>query len=373
MAPHTNGMLGLAHFGFGLKNYGQHILHTLRKAGYTSILTGFQHIDGHSEPGKPHGSRFGYDTILPGGIEQADERAAAFLESQPQQPFFLDVGFLETHRVFPEPGPEENPNWLRPPGPLPDTAATRQDMAGFVCSAKILDEKMGHVLRALDRTGLAENTLVICTTDHGLAFPAMKCNLTDHGTGVMLIMRGPSGFTGGKVIDALVSQIDLFPTLCDLLKIERPGWLQGNSLIPLVRGIAVEVNKEVFSEVTFHVAYDPQRAVRSNRWKYIRRFDGRSSPVMPNCDDSLSKLLWMDHGWRSKPVDEEQLYDLMFDPNEAHNLAGEPQYAEIKQMMRARLEKWMAETNDPLLRGPLEWSEGFAHLEPDQTSPSERR
>jgi N-sulfoglucosamine sulfohydrolase len=369
-APHSNGMFGLAHFGFRLNDYEQHILHTLQTAGYTSILAGIQHIDGHPEPGKPRGHRIGFDTILEGGKDGVEQRAADFLASKPQQPFFLDVGFEETHRVFPEPGPEENPSYQRPPAPLPDSPETRRDMAGFVRVAKILDQKMGQVLDALEANGLAENTLVICTTDHGLAFPAMKCNLTDHGTGVMLMMRGPGGFTGGKVVDALVSHVDLFPTLCDLLKINRPSWLQGVSLLPLVRG-GEEVREAVFSEVTFHVSYDPQRSARTQRWKYIRRFDGRSRPVLPNCDDSLSKSLWMEHDWRERTLDEEQLYDLMFDPNEANNLAYDPTYAEILEGMQSRLEAWMAETNDPLLQGPIEWPGGITGLDPDKTSPQE--
>ena len=73
---------------------------------------------------------------------------------------------------------------------------------------------IGLVLEALERNGLAENTLIICTTDHGIAFPGMKCHLTDRGIGVLLILRGPQIPTG-KVCDALVSQIDIFPTLCE--------------------------------------------------------------------------------------------------------------------------------------------------------------
>ena len=69
--------------------------------------------------------------------------------------------------------------------------------------------------------GLVETTLIICTTDHGLAFPGAKATLYDRGTGVMLIMRGP-GFTGGKVVDALVSHLDVYPTVCELAGIEPP-------------------------------------------------------------------------------------------------------------------------------------------------------
>src|SRR5207247_1678035 len=100
----------------------------------------------------------------------------------------------------------------------------------------------------------------------------MKCHLTDRGIGVMLILRGPGVFSGGKVCDAMVSQIDLFPTLCDLLEIEKPAWLQGRSLLPLLHGEAEEVNDEIFAEVTYHAAYEPQRCVRTRRWKYIRRY-----------------------------------------------------------------------------------------------------
>ncbi len=366
MMPHNNGMLGLAHFGFALNDYSQHILHTLRKAGYYSALSGTQHID------KQKGTRIGYDAILTAdGSAPAEEEAARFLREDPPQPFFLAVGFSETHRVFPEPASDVNPNYVRPPAPIPDTPETRRDMAGFITSARTLDEKMGRVLAALDETGLAENTLVVCTTDHGLAFPAMKSNLTDHGAGVMLIMRGPGGFEGGRVMDALVSQIDLFPTLCEVAGVEKPDWLQGQSILPLVRGEVDAVRQAVYSEVNFHVSYEPQRSIRTQRWKYIRRFDPRPHPVLPNCDDSPTKSLWLNSGWREHGQAEEYLFDVIFDPNESNNLAYDPAYAGIKAEMVERLQAWMAQTNDPLLAGPLGWPEGFPQVAPDKTSPSE--
>ncbi len=379
MAPHSNGMLGLAHFGFELNDYRQHIIHTLRAAGYYSALAGMQHIDSWKKSGAPPGSRIGYDVILTAedmrqgkGYSTVEQRAIEFLRNHPPQPFFLSVGFEETHREFPEPAPDIQPGYLRPPAPLPDTPETRRDMAGFITSARSLDHKMGQVLAALDETGLAANTLVICTTDHGIAFPSMKCNLTDHGIGVMLILRGPGGFTGGKVSDALVSHIDLFPTICELVGIEKPAWLQGRSLLPLVRGEAEEIHEAIFSEVTFHAAYEPMRAVRTRRWKYIRRFEDRPGPVLPNTDDSPSKTLWMTHGWRSRPPAMEQLYDLIFDPNEAHNLADDPAYAPIRLEMEERLHAWMTATNDPLLHGPISWPEGFTRVPADRISPTEQ-
>src|SRR6516225_530446 len=144
-------------------------------------------------------------------------KAVEFLNSRPNKPFFMDVGFFETHREYPEPTPEDDPRFAQPPQPIPDTPQTRKDIAAFRASARNLDKAVGDILQALDRNGLAENTLVISTTDHGLAFPLMKCNLTDFGFGVSLIMRGPGVFRGGKVCDAMVSHVDIYPTITDLL------------------------------------------------------------------------------------------------------------------------------------------------------------
>jgi len=367
MWPHNNGMNGLAHRGWPLYDYHQHIVHTLRKAGYRSTLCGVQHVAkdptiiGYDEVLKLEGHRA--EGVAPGAVD--------FLRNAPQRPFFLSVGFGETHRVFREPGPDEDPRWCRPPDPIPDTPETRRDMAAFKASARALDTGMGAVFDALDETGLAENTLVICTTDHGLAFPYMKCNLTDHGLGVMLILRGPGGFEGGRVCDALVTHVDIFPTICELLEIEPPAWLQGKSLMPLIRGEAEEIHAEIYAEVTYHAAYEPMRAVRTRRWKYIRRFDGRTTPVLPNCDDSLSKDVWREHGWRDRPVAEEQLYDLVFDPHEACNLAADPARADVLDDMRGRLDRWMKDTDDPLLKGPVPAPPGARVNDPDGLSPRE--
>jgi arylsulfatase A-like enzyme len=244
-------------------------------------------------------------------------------------------------------------------------------MAAFKASARILDAGIGAALEALDTNGLAENTLVICTTDHGIAFPAMKCNLTDHGIGVMLIMRGPGGFEGGQVCEAMVSHVDIFPTICNLLEVEPPPWLHGKSMLPLIRGEAEQIHDAIFSEVTFHAAYEPKRAVRTLRYKYIRRFDERSTPVLPNCDDSLSKDVWLGQGWRDRPPAAEQLYDLVFDPNETNNLVDDPSMAETLTEMREHLERWMQDTDDPLLRGRVPAPVGSRVNDPDGLSPRE--
>ena len=243
-------------------------------------------------------------------------------------------------------------------------------MSNFKASAWELDQGMGKVFKALDDSGLTDNTLVICTTDHGIAFPRMKSNLTDHGIGVMLILRGPGGFANGQVCDALVSHIDIYPTICDLLGIEPPPWLQGTSLLPLVRGEQEQVHDTIFAEVTYHAAYEPTRAVRTQRWKYIRRFDHHLGPVLPNCDDSLSKNVLLANGWKERPRPLEQLYDLIFDPTESCNIANDLSMAPVLEEMRIRLDDWMYSTHDPLLLGPVPAPPGSELNDPDQFSPN---
>jgi len=364
-SPHNSGMLGLAHRGFALRDVRQHLAHTLRSAGYTTALSGVQHLARDARA-------LGYDRVLTtGGDEAAVSQAVEYLRRPPSVPFFLDCGFFATHREFPEPSVEDDPRYVRPPSPLPDTEATRRDFAAFRTSARRLDSYMGAVLDALRTHGWEEKTLVLCTTDHGLAFPRMKCHLTDEGIGVFLILRGPGGFWGGKVSDALVSHLDVFPTVCEVAGIEPPSWLQGTSLGPLVRGEVEEVREQITAEVTYHAAYEPQRAVRTKRWKYIRRYTAFDTPHLPNCDDSPSKDFWLAHGWRERPIEAEQLYDLVFDPNECENLIGVERYASVAAEMRRRLDEWMRETEDPLLRGDVPAPSGASVNDPRGLSPRE--
>ncbi len=370
--PHSNGMLGLVNRGFSMtpEGYQHHIVRTLRQeAGYYSALIGLQHI-----ARDPH--TIGYDyvesPIQPGNrVAAVAPRAVRFLQSRPQQPFWLTVGFFETHRPYHLAAPEDLKQYIQPPQPVPDVSASRGDMADFHESVKTLDWGVGEVLGALEAAGLAENTLVISTTDHGIAWPTMKCNLYDGGMGVHLIMRGPGGFKGGKLCDAMISHLDLYPTLCELLAIEAPAWLQGRSFLPVLRGETHEINEAVFSEVNYHASYEPMRAVRTKRWKYIRRYDGRTHPVLPNCDDGPTKKYWVDNGWASQTIWSEALYDLLFDPNERHNLATVPDHAATLDAMKKRLDTWMRATNDPLLRGAVPAPPGARLNDPNEISPSD--
>lgn len=343
-------MLGLAHRGWFLNNYGQHIIHALHRAGYTSALAGVQHIVNpktHMEPWKV----IGYHRHLEGEEYKA---AISFLKSPPPKPFFLSVGFTETHREFPSiTDTADDPCHCLPPAPLPDTLETREDMARFKACARVLDRKIGEVLNVLEMNGLAERTLVICTTDHGIAFPRMKCNLQDSGLEAMLIMRGPGGFTGGAAIDGMTTHLDIFPTICQLLGSSPPPWLRGKSLLPMVRGEVDEIHNELFFETNYHAAYEPMRAVRTRRMKYIRRYDLEDTPILSNCDDGASKSVWLDHDWQDRPLPVESLFDLVFDPHENNNLVENSTTQTILREMRNRLNRWMSETKDPLLKGTI--------------------
>jgi arylsulfatase A-like enzyme len=201
---------------------------------------------------------------------------------------------------------------------------------------------------------------VFFTTDHGIAFPKMKCHLYDTGMGVSLIVKRPGNPTAGTAVDALVSHVDLYPTLCEAAGVAKPDWLEGVSLMPLLDGTAQKVRDEVFSEVTYHAAYEPMRCIRTERYKYIRYYDDEMDLVVkPNIDDGYSKQFLMRHGLVDAEHDpREMLFDLYFDPGERENLAGNPKYAQIRAELSGRLAQWMKETSDPLLAGYVPKPEG---------------
>jgi arylsulfatase A-like enzyme len=334
--------------------------------GYHSVLIGEQHVS--KDP-----RVIGFDRIVDVDSNHTSSvapAANAVLGELPE-PFFLSVGFFETHRDFQAPTSVRDSLYSMPPPNLPDTRATREDMAAFKASARSLDQGVGSVMNELYRLGLADRTLIICTTDHGLAVPRAKATLFDRGTGVMLLMRGPGGFTGGKVVDSMVSHLDVYPTLCEIAGAEVPPWVQGTSLLPLVSGEVEAVRDEVFTEMTFHAAYEPMRAIRTDRWKYIRRFHDYVHPVLANCDDSATKDLMVETGWGQHLVPEEQLYDLIHDPNEHRDLSWDPRHKGTLSALRGRVEAWMEATDDPLRLGPIEPPPGAVVNAQTAISPAE--
>ena len=362
-SAHGTGMVGLCHRGNSLNFPERHLANFLKEQGFLTHKSGISHVGG---PDEAHGY------LETAQVDHQDgnlvvEDAVAFLKRQDgSRPFFLDAGFFETHRTLtgehgfnqpfnsPKDG-EGNPEYEPVPAILPDTPETRRDWLDFRHSVERLDSFYGRILEALDASGLGEDTLVLATTDHGIAFPRYKCSLTHRGSGVLLILRLPGGRGRGKVFDALVSHLDVYPTLCDLLKADPPAWLEGHSLLPLIDGKTDHAREDLFTEVTFHGAFEPKRGVRTKRWNYIRNYATPHNTILPNCDNGLSKQVLLDNGWADHPVESEELYDLLFDPMECRNLVSPAERGmrsdevEALRDLRARLDTWMQETRDPLL------------------------
>ena len=356
--PHSCGMLGLAHRGFRLNDYSHHLVHTLKKAGYTTALSGFQHV-GRAPAADP--SEIGYDEIFDTAKNQqaTTDAAIEFLNRSHDKPFFLDVGYTVTHRSFPEPEPEDDPRYCIPPAPLPDTPETRYDTAAYKTCVRILDTEVGRVLNAIDRAGLADNTIVISTTDHGIAFPMMKCNLTDHGIGVMLNHARTGFFRRQKSIDGMVSQIDLFPTLCDVIGIDHPHWLQGKSILPLVREETDEIHDEIFGRNQLSQLLRPTTRHSHKKMEIhpplvshiaSRRHQLRRQPqqiLLPRPGLAARKTNLLNNSTTSSLT-----------PHETNNLASDPKYQDAIDDLRHRLQTWMETTDDPLLAGSVPAPEG---------------
>ena len=207
---------------------------------------------------------------------------------------------------------------------------------------------MTRVLDVLQDTGLAEDTVILFTTDHGPAFPNYKCTLLDGGIGVTLMLSVPGMARRGQVTDCLTSHLDVFPTVCDLLGVEKPAWLQGVSLLPVLAQDQ-PVRERVFAEVTYHAAYEPLRCVRTARYKLIRRYDTHNRVVPANIDASPSKQAMVAAGLLEAVRPREELYDLLLDPGEHENRVNDPALRDVYAALSAALTDWMRDTDDPLL------------------------
>ena len=353
-------------------DFSHHLVPFLKKKGYQCALSGVHHISRDLK------EKIGYDRVLDlnarGTLpEDADEgvtadlsieeAAARFFNEDHDKPFFCSVGFGAPHRYGPDrrlfnknaiykaPDSEES-KYARPFPIYPDNPISRSETANFQAGTKIMDDLFGYVLDALERSGHKDDTLVIMTTDHGAGLANMKCTLTEWGIGVFLMMRGP-GIPEGEVLDGMVSHVDIFPTLAEYLGTEKPDWLQGNSMVPMLKGEKEEINDYIFSEQGYHGCPRPLRAIRNQRYKLIRCYktdvkeDHYSSDAGPIFDYLIEQ------GLDKRPVPEFALYDLIFDPMERCNQADNPDYKEVFEDLKKRLDDFMKETNDPLVIGEL--------------------
>ena len=216
------------------------------------------------------------------------------------------------------------------------------------------------IVDALKRNNLYENSIIIFTTDHGLAVPVNKCNLADTGIGVSLIMKVPEAASNGKIVDSLVSQIDVFPTLCELLNLDKPEYLEGKSFAEAFADNKAVLDEYIFAEVNFHTSYEPIRCVRTKRYKYIKYYDETWNKVnLSNMDESVPKDFLMENGLKEKIKYKEGLFDLYYDPTERNNLADDSKYKEVLEKLRKVLHEKQVKTDDPILKGALEIKKGY--------------
>ncbi len=356
LMPHRHGLIGLAHRGFRLREDVALLPKLLSQAGYSTHLFGLQH-----ETQRDKVRNLGYQNVhRPDTLSclKVTPLLLDFLSSEPSQPFFASVGFFEAHRPFPK--LTQATLKVKVPPFLPDEPEVNHDIAELNESVRRVDESVGQIVSALKKHKLWDNTLLIFTTDHGIAFPGAKATLFDPGIEVALLMHGPDEFNGGKVIEGMVSNADLMPTLCEIVGIEPPENIDGKSLLPLVQGKVNKLHEQIFVELTYHAAYDPMRGIRTERFKYIRSFAERPFWLPPNVDEGLTK------DWYRKnrpevfktPRPKEMLFDLQTDPMERRNLADDPQYAAVLDEMRQKLEQWIKETDDPIRLGHVRPPEG---------------
>lgn len=271
------------------------------------------------------------------------------------QLFFCQYQFYETHRSFHvcKEHPVDRDAVVVPPD-TPDLPAARDEWAQYLESVNILDQKVGQLLEKLEQDGLDKSTIIVFCGDNGPYLHRGKRWLYDFGTAMPLIVRSPTHFKQGTVVEELVSALDFAPTFIDLAGGNVPAHLQGR--------IFFGPDKQPEPEYIFATRdrcdrdVDRIRCVRSQRYKYIRNFN----PEMPYDQSGFNNVqvvklmrelyeenkLTPAHTAYFKPKPKEELYDIKNDPWELNNLASSPKHKHLLDTMRAELDKWIVETDD---------------------------
>ncbi len=360
--PHQNGLMGLAHIGWEF-HYGQKTMPMyMRETGYETHLFGTQHE--HADPATlgyeylHSPQRSGAATVATDLIGFLHEYAA----TPGDRPLHISCGFGEPHRPYHRNGyQEDDPATLQIQPWLPDRPGIREDTAGLNGLIWVVDEWVGKIRQALTETGIEDNTLFIFTTDHGTSMPRAKGTCYDPGTKTALIMHQPGRVEGGAVYDELLINCDFMPTILDYTGAPQPEHVAGRSFRGIFEDGDFRPHEHIFTEMTWHDRYNPMRSIRTKKFKYIRNFGMRPLVYMPfDCWQGLAgRDMAGDYYTKVRP--EHELYDLENDPLEMNNLADDVHYAEIVTKLRHAVDKWMQNTNDPLLRGDVPPTAAQAH------------
>jgi uncharacterized sulfatase len=263
--------------------------------------------------------------------------AIEYLESRDRtRPLFLFISYIEPHHQndhghFEGPkGSKQRFGDIEPPGDLVDLEGDwQEELADYLGCCHALDANLGRLRDALERLGMASDTLMIYTSDHGCHFKTRnaeyKRSCHDSCLRIPMLISGP-GFEGGTVVDELVSLIDLPPTIVDSAGLHVPGTMRGRPLEQLVHGGAHDWPGEIFAQISeSHCG----RCIRTRKWKYSVR-----APDKTGSDPDSSVYV------------EDYLYDLEEDPHEHNNLVREPALADVRAELQATLLRRMAEAGE---------------------------
>jgi len=377
---HEHGQYGHCHgiHTFRTLDHIRSLPAVLRDAGHRSGLVGKSHV--LPKPVYP------FDVWEQAGANSANALAAAadrfFADTPANQAFYLHAASFLPHRTRRDRFPPEkdadeygntsyDPADIPVPPWLPDHPAVRADLAEYYGYIERYDRFVGAMLGALGRSGRADETLVIIMSDHGLPFPAAKASPFEAGHHCPLLIARPGGAANRS--DALVSWLDILPTVLDWMAVDPAGWpegLTGRSLVPLLDEPSPPGGG--FDEVAWSHSlhgvhrYYPYRVLRGRRFKFIRTLAHQLPLPLPTDlfrsptwaairDEGLTQM-----GGRSveqtlhRPA--EALYDLDTDPLETRNLIDDPAHAETAAAMRARLTEHRRATADPWLE--VDYQEG---------------
>jgi N-sulfoglucosamine sulfohydrolase len=350
--PQSNGLMGLLHapWWWQLNDNEKHIAQLLKDLGYSTTLIGLTHV------GEP--VRLGFErhlSVANKPEETVREAVNIFQKTgRKDNPFFLKIGFTEVHDPYKH--GTDSVKGVFIPGYLMRTSEIHDEFAKFQGDIKFMDDCVGKILDAIDESDVADNTIIIFSSDHGIGFPGAKWTARKAGIAVPLIIYQPhSIFSGGKVFNDIMSNVDVLPTLFEYIGFTIPDNIQGVSFKKFIAGeTKIPPRKSAYAQYTPDMKRDNQsRTVISGKYQLIRYFDAGRTVDYPL---NINPERFAAHVEREKTTGTRpffQLYNIEDDPFELKNLGESPEYSETIKELSKELMIWMESVNDPLLKGPL--------------------
>jgi len=284
--PHQNGQIGLATWKFRMyREDTPNIVRSLKQVGYRTGMIGKLHVNPASafpfDMHKIPSSNFGRK-----GLGDYAKHAEDFFTAS-DKPFFLSINYPDAHRPFTKQvaGLPQHPLTGNDVKPLAyfglDTPELREQTANYYNCMSRLDSLVGDLLKSLEKSGKADDTMVVYLGDHGADMLRGKRTSYEGGVRVPLVIRWPNNAESTQVRHELVSTLDLMPTFLDVANAEPVAGLPGRSLRPLFRNEQTTWRKYLFTEFHLHSAHNfyPQRTVRNARYKLIQNLlPGQNNP-----------------------------------------------------------------------------------------------